>query len=342
MHQFDQLLPFLADFCNRIDQQDTLGRLAQLICEIVANAELDDCVVYLAQPERNELVQIAAIGQKRNPDGGIDNPIRLKFGQGIVGMVALFKKDIVIDDTSLTPNYVVDDCRRYSELTVPILYQGELLGVIDSENSSRHFFDAFHRALFQLLATTVAPAWRTMRESYCVQTMDNSALDDSPRISRLSSVSRLASKNTDIEDPRFQNQFAALLSTLNSERFQNIVIGLLKNFHKPNALSELPQLKNILEEYQDQNFSSYLIDRLKRSIRNACDELFLPSPKTQKFHFILEHTYFTPMPNHQAVSDHLGMSYSSFNRHLGKARREVSAFLWVKLRKKNQLTLKVG
>ncbi len=336
MERIDSLIPHIAQFSTQLEALsrgvDSVSKqaIAQLICRTVEASGLNDCVVYFASHQSNELTQCAAIGEKLNAIGELENPIRLKYGQGIVGMVALFRKEIVIDDTRLTPNYVVDDQSRLSELAVPILLGDELLGVIDSEHETLAFFNQSHCALFQLLGAVVAPRFAcALNHEQVESNLVNPTL--------ITDYHREKIKN---HLQNYSTQIGELLSLLDQDEFHKIIIGLLKNYHKPNALSGLPNLKEILNSYQDKTFSSCFIDTLKQSIRAACDELFLPTPKTQKFHYIIEHTYLNPLPNHQAVADHLGMSYSSFNRHLGNARREIASYLWVKLHKQNNVALR--
>jgi LytS/YehU family sensor histidine kinase len=101
-------------------------------------------VVYLVDKNNKVLVQKAAYGPK-NPRGHeIINPIEIEIGKGIVGSVAATGKPLLINDTSKDPRYIVDDERRYSELSVPILHDGKVIGVIDSENTKKHFFTEDH------------------------------------------------------------------------------------------------------------------------------------------------------------------------------------------------------
>jgi hypothetical protein len=86
----------------------------------------------------------------------------------------------------------------------------------------------------------------------------------------------------------------------------------------------------MLEKYDSDEFAQFLLQRLKDEVKVCTDELFLTSPKTQKYHFIIEHTYISPLQNHQLVADKLGMSYSTFARHLSKARNQLLEYLWEK------------
>ena len=63
-------------------------------------------------------------------------------GQGVVGYVMQTKEPVLIPDTSKDTRYRVDEMERLSEITVPIIYNNELIGVIDSEHKEKNFFYA--------------------------------------------------------------------------------------------------------------------------------------------------------------------------------------------------------
>lgn len=102
------------------------------------------------------LEQVAAYGPK-NPKGTeIRDPIVIPIGQGIVGTVAATGQAELIGNTSSDPRYIPDDKVRLSELAVPILSDGKVIGVIDSEYSAANFFNQEHRYLLETIAALAA------------------------------------------------------------------------------------------------------------------------------------------------------------------------------------------
>ena len=111
-----------------------------------------DCVIYLVNEKTNQLEQKAAYGPK-NPDAfEIANLITIPVGKGIVGTVAQTGVAEVINDTSKDPRYIVDDERRFSEITVPIVYENKVIGVIDSEHPQKNFFTDTHLRILTIIA----------------------------------------------------------------------------------------------------------------------------------------------------------------------------------------------
>ncbi len=121
----------------------------------ISQFHLEDCVIYLLG-EKNVLIQRAAYGNKRLDEQEILHPIKIKFGQGIVGKAASTAKPIIINDTSRVPDYIVDDKIRYLEIAIPILVNSEVIGVIYSEYSSNFFYSKEHVSNFLTIANLTA------------------------------------------------------------------------------------------------------------------------------------------------------------------------------------------
>ncbi len=122
-------------------QESSLDDVLWLVAKsAIAELGFDDCVVYLLDEERNALVQKAAIGAKNPVAHEILDPILIPVGKGIVGRVAETGKPENIRDTRAHSGYIVDDDARLSELAVPIIHDGRVIGVIDSEHPETDFY----------------------------------------------------------------------------------------------------------------------------------------------------------------------------------------------------------
>jgi PAS domain S-box-containing protein len=114
-----------------------------------------DCVIYLIN-DHGELYQCAAHGNKNPIAQNVLNPIKLKMGQGICGNVALTGVSEIIADTSKDPRYIVDDEDRYSEITVPILSDGTVIGIIDSEHPKKNYFSDHDLNILNTIASMLS------------------------------------------------------------------------------------------------------------------------------------------------------------------------------------------
>ena len=140
-------------FIGKLNIHDIAWEIANVTAR---DLEFEDCVVYLVNKEENVLEQIAGYGAKVDENKEIIDKLYIPFGKGIVGHVAQTGKAELIHDTSKDERYVVDDKRRYSEISVPITINGEVVGVIDSENSAKNFFNKEHLRLLKNVANLVS------------------------------------------------------------------------------------------------------------------------------------------------------------------------------------------
>ncbi|MGA0058654.1 MAG: putative bifunctional diguanylate cyclase/phosphodiesterase [Planctomycetota bacterium] len=132
-------------------QSDVEEILWELAREALGALGLTDCVIYLRQGEW--LYQRAAFGPK-NPSGRqIKDPIRIRIGAGIVGAAAETGQTVVVEDTENDVRYIVDDAERRSEMAVPIVVDGQVVGVVDSEHEEAGFYDEWRQALLGTLAS---------------------------------------------------------------------------------------------------------------------------------------------------------------------------------------------
>ncbi|WP_435261273.1 PAS domain-containing sensor histidine kinase [Tenacibaculum sp. nBUS_03] len=112
----------------------------------------EDCVIYLLNYKTGKLKQIAAFENKINNGRIIKNPLEISIGEGIVGHVAKTGQSEIINDTSKDSRYIIDDKIRLSEITVPIIANNEVIGIIDSEHSNLNYFTDYHLKTLETIA----------------------------------------------------------------------------------------------------------------------------------------------------------------------------------------------
>ena len=141
---------FAIDIMSIRNAEDLFWYVAR---NVVGRLNFVDCVIYEADPATEELVQVAALGDK-NPYGRtILNPLRIPFGEGITGRTARTGEAVVIEDLLSNQNYIPDTQPARSEICVPLISDGRVLGVIDSEHPEA---GAFGPAELEVLSTIAA------------------------------------------------------------------------------------------------------------------------------------------------------------------------------------------
>ncbi len=129
-----------------------------------------DCVIYLLDETGANLIQKAAHGPKNPIAHDIFKPIMVPVGEGIVGSVAATGNVERIANTQLDPRYITDDANRLSELAVPIIHQGKVIGVLDSEHPELDFFSEDH---VQLLSTIASLASTRIETALAMQRLQS-------------------------------------------------------------------------------------------------------------------------------------------------------------------------
>ena len=83
--------------------------------------------------------------------------IRIPVGKGVCGTAAATRQTQLIDDVHAFPGHIACDGASASELVVPIVYAGLLLGVLDLDSPKLARFDAEDAAGCEALVNLLAP-----------------------------------------------------------------------------------------------------------------------------------------------------------------------------------------
>ncbi len=87
--------------------------------------------------------------------------IRIPFGKGVCGAAAETRETQLVEDVHAFPGHIACDVASRSELVVPIVHQGELLGVLDLDSPNPGRFDAGDAAGCEALVRILAPRLAT-------------------------------------------------------------------------------------------------------------------------------------------------------------------------------------
>jgi len=83
--------------------------------------------------------------------------IRIAIGKGVCGAAAATLETQLVEDVHAFPGHIACDSASNSELVVPIVHQGELIGVLDLDSPSFARFDHGDAAGCEALAALLAP-----------------------------------------------------------------------------------------------------------------------------------------------------------------------------------------
>ena len=81
---------------------------------------------------------------------------RIPIGQGICGAAAAAKATIVVDDVNSDPRYLACSLETQSEIVVPIMRDGRVLGEIDIDSDRPAAFGDADRRMLESVAAMLA------------------------------------------------------------------------------------------------------------------------------------------------------------------------------------------
>ena len=165
--ELEQIVNYFSS--SLIDKNTVDDVLWDVAKNLIGRLGFEDCMMYLWNSEKTKMIQRAGYG----PKGSIEEIERRYFdaspGQGVVGYVMQTKEPVLIPDTSKDPRYRVDEMERPSEITVPIIYNDELIGVIDSEHHKKDFFTQQHIQVLSTIATLTANKIKSIESEQSLQ-----------------------------------------------------------------------------------------------------------------------------------------------------------------------------
>jgi sigma-B regulation protein RsbU (phosphoserine phosphatase) len=155
-----EVLAILAEIGEEInsslDLDQVLSKTAALVRKIL---DYEIFSVLLVDEALGQLCHRFAIGYSLDDAQKWMIPI----GQGITGAAALTRKPIRVGDVLSDPRYInrIDSVR--SELAVPLVYEGNSIGVLDIQSSQPNYFTDEQQNILTLLASRLATAIENAR-----------------------------------------------------------------------------------------------------------------------------------------------------------------------------------
>lgn len=90
------------------------------------------------------------------PFQGLPACVRIPFGKGVCGTAAMREETILVPDVHAFPGHIACDAASRSEIVVPLLKDGKLLGVLDVDSPEvDRFTEEDRKGLEQFVRTLV-------------------------------------------------------------------------------------------------------------------------------------------------------------------------------------------
>jgi sigma-B regulation protein RsbU (phosphoserine phosphatase) len=148
-----QTLAVLNDISREItsilDLDDLLERIGHLLKRVV-DFHMFTILLWNDRTERFEHRFSSRFGER------VVREHNVKLGEGIIGHSAQQRAPLLVPDVRKDSRYIVANPEVRSELAVPLIYKGKVIGVIDLEHTRLHYYTEDHQTTLSTLAAQVA------------------------------------------------------------------------------------------------------------------------------------------------------------------------------------------
>jgi sigma-B regulation protein RsbU (phosphoserine phosphatase) len=93
----------------------------------------------------------------------VQGKLRVAASEGIVGAAATLREPVLVPDVSVDPRYLMVNPETRSELAIPMLHKGKIIGVLDLESAQLNAFSDEHVQTLTILAANLAVSLENAR-----------------------------------------------------------------------------------------------------------------------------------------------------------------------------------
>src|SRR3954468_20233815 len=139
------------DLTSILNVDELLRRIGELLTRII---DYQMFSILLLDPSGEKMVHRFSIRFQESIHLKHDIPV----GAGLVGYAVQHKEPVLVPDVSTDPRYIKLNPETKSELAIPLIYKGKVLGVMDLEHTKKRFFNEDHMRTMTTLAAQLAIA----------------------------------------------------------------------------------------------------------------------------------------------------------------------------------------
>ncbi len=93
----------------------------------------------------------------------VQGKLRVAVSEGIVGAAATLKEPVIVPDVTVDPRYLMVNPETRSELAIPMIHKGKVIGVLDLESPQPNYFTEDHVQTLSILAANLAVSLENAR-----------------------------------------------------------------------------------------------------------------------------------------------------------------------------------
>lgn len=197
-------------------------------------------------------------------------------GNGTIGYVAVTREAYICRDTETDPYYLRGGETARSSLTVPILFQGELLGILNAESSQPDAFKESDQLYAEIFAHEIALAMNLMRVLATEQKMGSLMTAEEIHGSVALPISQIMEQAAELGRYLGEEQIEAqheLYKIMKNAQFVKNLIQSVGVHLEPTDLVAPPDRKELVAKWFNQFFGKriLLVDPSEELYRQAKD-----------------------------------------------------------------------
>lgn len=137
---------------NKFDIYEIANHLANSISQYL---NTNYCTINIINNNTQFIEEVAST--QRKPDKQ-RHPVKtpIKIGHGIIGFVANSGIAEIINDTYKAPRYITEKTTMLSEIVVPVIDHGQVIGIINAKHKNRNHFTKTNLKILQQIAENIS------------------------------------------------------------------------------------------------------------------------------------------------------------------------------------------
>ncbi|HTA59710.1 MAG TPA: GAF domain-containing SpoIIE family protein phosphatase [Candidatus Baltobacteraceae bacterium] len=139
-----------------LDVEELLRRAAELVKRVI-----DYQIVSIMLYDEEQKVFRHRLDVKHGQR--VQGKLRVAATEGIVGAAATLREAVLVPDVTTDPRYLMVNPETRSELAIPMIFKGKVIGVLDLESPQLHYFTEEHVQTLTILAANLAVSLENAR-----------------------------------------------------------------------------------------------------------------------------------------------------------------------------------
>jgi sigma-B regulation protein RsbU (phosphoserine phosphatase) len=132
-----------------LDLDDLLERVGHLLKRVI-DFQMFSILLWNERTEQFEYHFSTRYGER------VTREHNVPLGRGLIGSAAEQRQPVLSPDVRKDPRYIEADAAVRSELSVPLLYKGRVIGVLDLEHTRVNYYNEDHQRTLSTLAAQIA------------------------------------------------------------------------------------------------------------------------------------------------------------------------------------------